>query len=256
MSTESSWTSQETEANSPTAPRKTLRKGFVIAATVAIVLLTVGIAPANLLNKHSASTGQPETTANFAVPENNASRNDGNAAEVDMNATDMNATAALQAPPQPTGWDYITTYDQVRGAAIYKASLYSENLAYFDAPYEGGSTLTMTVRKHPQYGDDVIFKISKGQFVCDVYDCSGTINFGSGPQTIALSEPTDNASDTLFVSSSSDVIDQLKKVRRVVVELPFYQEGNRQFTFETKGVLAWPPKGSEEAQSPDNAVDE
>jgi hypothetical protein len=162
-----------------------------------------------------------------------------------MNATDMNATAELQAPSPPSDWDYSESFDQVRNATIYHASLESENAADFDFPYQGGSKLTMTVRWHPKYGQDVIFKISKGQFVCGVEDCSGTINFGSGPQTISLSEPTDNSSDTLFISDASDVIDQLKKTKRVVVELPFYQEGNRQFTFEMTSFLAWPPNGAE-----------
>lgn len=259
MSTELSGTPQETESESGTAPSPALRNRWAIASAAAIVLLIVGIAAASLVNKRSDSPRQSDTTANFAVADTNGDANsDSNAADADMNATDMNATAALQTPPEPTGWDYITAFDQVRGAAIYKASLYSENSAYFDAPYQGGSTLTMTVRKHPEYGDDVIFKISKGQFVCGVEACSGTINFGSGPQTIALSQPTDNSSDTLFLSSADTVIDQLKKAKRVIVELPFYQEGNRQFTFETKGLLIWPPPGSapEAAPSDENEVDE
>jgi len=103
----------------------------------------------------------------------------------------------------------------------------------------------MSVLWHPQYGQEVILKISKGQFVCGVDDCSGTINFGSGPRPISLSEPTDNSSDTLFVTDASEIIDQLKKATRVVIELPFYQEGNRQFTFEVKTPLAWPPKDAE-----------
>ena len=99
----------------------------------------------------------------------------------------------------------------------------------------------MTVRRHPKYGDDVYFRISTGQFVCEIEDCQGTINYGDGPHTITLVEPDDNSSDMLFASNGSAVIGNLKNAKRVIVELPFYQEGNRQFTFETKG-LNWPPK--------------
>lgn len=155
-----------------------------------------------------------------------------------------NAVAAIDTPPQAaTGWSYTTSQDQLRGSAIYRASIDSQNSAYFDFPYGGGSTLTMTVRKHPSYGTDVIFDISKGQFICHVDDCAGTINFGDGPETIGLIEPEDNSSDTLFASDAEDVIAKLKKAKKVIVELPFYQEGNRQFTFAA-APLTWPPTGA------------
>ena len=173
---------------------------------------------------------------------------------IDLNATtDMNAAAdeaianadeALNQADAQTdgGWSYDTSTDELRGQKVYQASVDSENSVYFAAPYDGGSTLSMTVRKHPKYGQDVYFTISKGQFVCGVETCSGTINFGSGPQTITLGEPSDYSSDTLFVTSSPSVISHLQKAKKVIVELPFYQEGNRQFTFETKAPLVWPPK--------------
>jgi hypothetical protein len=56
-----------------------------------------------------------------------------------------------------------------------------------------------------------------------------------------LNEPEDHSSDTLFAANASSIIAKLKKSDRVIVELPFFQEGNRQFTFQTKG-LVWPPK--------------
>lgn len=178
---------------------------------------------------------------------NSAAANASDAA-LDLNATDPNANAAdvaptdLTADAQASGWSYDTERDQVRGRNVYYASVDSQNQVEFDFPYAGGSTLTMTVRKHPQYGDDVIFHISKGQFVCGVEGCSGTINYGSGPQRLSLTEPGDYDSQSLFASSGAAVIGHLKAADKVVVELPFYQEGNQQFTFNTKG-LKWPPSG-------------
>jgi len=169
-----------------------------------------------------------------------------------MNLTDLNAAAdeavanadaALNeaAAESAGGWSYNTDTDQLRGKTVFFASADSENSVDFDFPYNGGSTLSMTVRRHPKYGDDVYFRISKGQFTCGIDACEGTINYGDGPQAISLTEPADNSSDTLFASNGSSVIAHLKKAKRIIIELPFYQEGNRQFTFETKG-LNWPPK--------------
>ena len=160
---------------------------------------------------------------------------------------DNSAAAASQAdavePAAPASdWSVSTEQDEMRGKAVHYAAVSSENEAYFDFPYNGGSRLTMTVRKHPKYGDDVVFQISKGQFVCGVESCSGTINYGKGPERISLNEPADYDSETLFAASGQSVIKKLKNADKVIVELPFYQEGNQQFTFKTHG-LVWPPKG-------------
>jgi len=187
------------------------------------------------------------------TPTNNAVMNaDENLAALDVNATDLNSldtNATAEVPTAPTGWAYDTSDDELRGEKIYRASMESSNSVSFDFPYNGGSTLRMTVRRHPEYGQDVIFVISKGQFTCGVDDCAGTINFGSGAESIALVEPSDNASDTLFAANADYVIGQLKKSKKVIVELPFYQEGNRQFTFDTPAKLKWPPNGAESKSS-------
>jgi len=167
-----------------------------------------------------------------------------NAAIANADAALANAAAATEAQPASatSSWSYDTSRDEVRGKTIYYASVESENEVEFDFPYSGGSKLTMTVRKHPQFGQDVIFRISDGQFVCGVEGCSGTINFGKGPERISLDTPSDYDSKSLFASSGPSIISKLRAADRVVVELPFYQEGNRQFTFNTKGFV-WPPKG-------------
>lgn len=154
-------------------------------------------------------------------------------------AVDSNAAA----PEAPTSdWSVTTEQDEMRGKPVHYAAVTSENEAFFDFPYNGGSRLTMTVRRHPRYGDDVVFQISKGQFVCGVDSCSGTINYGNGAERINLNESADYDSETLFAASASGVIRKLKGADKVIVELPFYQEGNRQFTFKTND-LTWPPKG-------------
>jgi hypothetical protein len=187
----------------------------------------------------SGGTKQSSNSASNSVTNVNASADAAlNAAEAALNAADS-ANGGAEAAE---AWSYSTSDDKVRGKTIYYASVDSENQVDFDFPYSGGSTLTMTVRKHPQYGQDVVFRISKGQFVCGVESCSGTINFGRGSERISLTEPADYDSQSLFASNGPSIISKLKSADKVIVELPFYQEGNRQFTFETKG-LSWPPKG-------------
>lgn len=161
----------------------------------------------------------------------------------DTVALDVAADSADgETSDEGVSWFYNSRRDEVRGETIHTARLTSENEVNFDFPYAGGSRLAITVRKHPEWGEDVLFQISDGQFTCGIDDCSGTINFGDGPETLTLSESADHDSQTLFATYGPAIIDKLKTSERVTVELPFYQEGNRQFTFVTKG-LVWPPKG-------------
>lgn len=155
-------------------------------------------------------------------------------------ATGGNAAAAETATPA-SSWSYSSRQDEVRGKTIHYAEVTSKNQVDFDFPYAGGSRLQITVRKHPKWGEDVVFQISDGQFVCGIYDCTGAINFGKGAETLTLVPPEDHDSKTLFAKYGPTIIRKLKDSDQVVVELPFYQEGNRQFTFETAG-LTWPPK--------------
>jgi hypothetical protein len=182
-----------------------------------------------------AGGGQDSNTDNTAVALDSTN------AALPIDAFDNLAAAEETAAPA-SDWSVSTAQDELRGRTIYYTQATSENRADFDFPYSGGSTLTLTVRRHPKWGDDVVFEISKGQFVCGIDDCRGTINFGNGAAPITLNEPEDHSSDTLFAANASSVIAKLKKSDRVIVELPFFQEGNRQFTFKTKG-LVWPPKG-------------
>jgi hypothetical protein len=241
----------ETSGTNPKRRRR-LRSGAAVVAIFFAVTIA-GVWARGLFSGRANSDENYVTTTNpFANIDPNqtsdVSETEG-ANTTSANATDTDTN--IDAQPVPSGWDYTDTFDQVRDATIYHASVDSQNSVDFQPPYEGGSILTMTVRKHPAYGDDVIFKISKGQFVCHSEDCTGTINFGSGPQPLSLSEPDDNSSDTLFAADSNQLIDQLKKSKKVIIELPFYEEGYRQFEFETKKTLVWPPKGSRTDQSAD-----
>lgn len=149
--------------------------------------------------------------------------------------------AELGGVAQPTpssNWIHSEEKDELRGTTDKFASITSENTVDFDFPYAGGSSLRMTVRRTAQYGQDIILNISSGQFVCGVYDCSGMISIDGKTEKLTLSRPEDHDSETLFATYPDGLIRKLKGSQKVIVELPFYQEGNRQFTFETAG-LQW-----------------
>lgn len=138
-----------------------------------------------------------------------------------------------------SNWKYHERTDELRGSTDHFARIDSENEVHFEWPYSGGSRLVITVRETAAYGSDVIFHITDGQFTCGVYDCAGMISFDGAPERLTLSTPADHDSQTLFATYDQAILRKLRNADSVVVELPFYQEGNRQFTFETAG-LEWP----------------
>ena len=140
-------------------------------------------------------------------------------------------------------WSYDTKQDEMRGVSTKFAFNTSINKADFDFPYGGGSKLNLILRKEGKESNDVIFRISKGQFICSSYGgCSAAVKFGDSPvKNVKLAESDTHNSDTLFISSNKDAnwfIEQLKTNKFVTVELLFYQEGRHQFKFNTE-KLNW-----------------
>jgi hypothetical protein len=158
-----------------------------------------------------------------------------------MIATNAALDSAAAADPSPaSSWSYSRRRDEVRNGEIVEATIRSTNTTNLEFPY-GEVGLTITVRQHPEWGRDVIFIVDEGQILCRIRDCSGTINIDGKAQRLSLNESGDNDSSVVFASDGPGMIAKLKKARRVIVELPFFQNGNRQFTFDTAG-LEWPPK--------------
>jgi hypothetical protein len=142
--------------------------------------------------------------------------------------------------PQPeaeANWEYSSETDKVRGSQTFFARTTSTNQVQQSAPYDGGTSMTMTVRKHPEWGTDVILTISEGQMMCPSYDgCEGMVRFDDGPaQRLAFNGPADNSSETVFVVGAKSFIAKLKKAKKVTIEKTLYQAGAPQFEFDVSG---------------------
>jgi len=171
----------------------------------------------------------------------------GNGAESGSTATSSEAVEApklIDPRPSPAAdastWTYSTDKDKLRGADTYLASTTSTNEIQQDAPYSGGTRMTMTVRKHPEWGTDVMLTITEGQLMCSSYDgCSGMVSFdGKKPERVRFSAPEDNASETMFVNGAKAFVAKLKASKSVTIEKTLYQAGAPQFEFRTAG-LKW-----------------
>ncbi|WP_174874199.1 hypothetical protein [Vogesella oryzae] len=152
------------------------------------------------------------------------------------------APVAEREPLPPVGtWSYDEKKDEMRGKSRYLATLYSQNEIQLAFPYNGGSSMRLTLRDDPEYGKDVMLVIDKGQLPCYAYDgCSFKVKFDDGPvQTVSAAGAENGSQDVLFVSGPAGrkrVMNGLRKAKRMVVEVQVYDAGRQQFVFEPAGL--------------------
>ncbi|WP_176079751.1 hypothetical protein [Paraburkholderia tropica] len=147
----------------------------------------------------------------------------------------------VSVPAAPaSAWSYADNIDQISGKPIHAAFVDSETKLNFGFPYNGGSTPSLEIRRHPRFGTDAILKIDKGQFVCGVDGCSVMVRFDDRkPRRYIANEPSDYSSTALFISPAWEFITTARNSKRVVIEASFFQEGSSAMVFPIEG-LNWP----------------
>ncbi|AXY58475.1 hypothetical protein CDG60_12225 [Acinetobacter chinensis] len=179
---------------------------------VLLVLLGIGMCADNSLNEKSSP-----------------------ASSVKTQTSDQADGVSLQ------NWKYETIKDEMRGIESKFATVVSTNKVDFDFPYSGGSNLMITLRKKGNE-TDVMVAISKGNFLCGFSGCEAAFKFDNGDvQSITMSDPDSHAPDLIFVAydkTKNKIIKQLKTSNKLVVEVPFFKEGKKQFIFDVSD-LKW-----------------
>jgi hypothetical protein len=207
---------------------------LVVAITIAALL-----AFSSLRDTPEPAVPEQFVTVGEAIADINAAAAEGLAA--------ADAALAAQVSHASGYWTYTNKVDDIRGGSIIKAENISTNTVDFSAPYDGGSSLKLAVRKHPEWGTDVWFRISDGQMLCAYDGCYATVRFDNDPsQRFYLSEPADHSTESIFITDvgTEEFIERLKKADRLIVELEFYRSGRPQFTFDVSD-LHWPPEAND-----------
>jgi len=207
-----------------------------------VVLVVIGIVSSNLdeskkqeVQRQQAVVQQKEEAAKkeavaAMTPEQQAEFEKKEAAE--RAAQELNRRKL-----QGTAWNYGGQTDTMTKKDMRFAVVKSLNEFEIDFPYQGAQRATLQLRVHPRYGSDVILAVEKGQLLCHSDECDVHVRFGDGnPQTFSGGEPSDNSNDMLFIQNYSRFVNNLRKVDTVYIEAPFYQEGNRVFEFDVRGL--------------------
>lgn len=134
-------------------------------------------------------------------------------------------------------WNYGSTEDGMSGKMSRSAWVNSNNQFNFDFPYSGAQRATLTLRKHPRHGNDIIFEIEKGQILCSSYSCPIRVRFDDdAPRTYSGNEPADNSSTYVFLPSYADLSQRIARAKRMRIEVNVHHEGSLQAEFNVDGL--------------------
>ncbi|RFO96895.1 hypothetical protein DIC66_10360 [Rhodoferax lacus] len=134
-------------------------------------------------------------------------------------------------------WEYIHTDDPMGKGLIHQATVVSTNTVDFDFPYSGPQYGTLTLRTHPRYGRDVVFRIEKGQFICRLYEgCNVVVRFDDdSPTTFSAIGSADHSSKVLFIQNYDKFLGKMLKAKRLRISVNVFQEAAPMFEFDVKG---------------------
>lgn len=138
---------------------------------------------------------------------------------------------------QDSQWSYNQSADEMGNGTTYLANISSTNTVNFDSPYSGDQHAHLTLRIHPRYGKDVVFRIEQGQFLCNSYeDCVVLVRFDDGKAAnFSAVGAQDNSTETIFIRNYSRFVERLQKAKRIRISANIYQEGAPVFEFDVSG---------------------
>jgi hypothetical protein len=153
----------------------------------------------------------------------------------------LNSPVVIPTPVPELGeqWTYAVKEDSM-GRKSRLAQVKSSNSVEFDFPYQGVQNAALILRKHPQYGTEVILVLERAQFLCSsIEDCIVNVRFDDGPiQRFSAGEPSDHSTNKLFIHNAGTFISRLSKAKIVRMEPEFYQAGRRVSEFNVEGFRA------------------
>lgn len=160
-------------------------------------------------------------------------------------SSSSSAASTSEAPkpktkPKPKeNWNYSWSVDEMTGKEQHWTTTTSTNTIDFAFPYSGGSTFELTVRNLGKK-NEVTLSVSKGQFLSSFgYSKACMVKFDDEAGTrFSYGSASDGSSNIIFFSNASKLISKLKKAKKVKIEAPFFNEGNKIIHFDVAG-LKW-----------------
>lgn len=134
-------------------------------------------------------------------------------------------------------WTYSIDEDKMRGIKNVFVKTISTNTIQLGFPYND-SKLGIIIRKKD--GETNVLLPVKGQFVCGYSEkCYVNVKFDEKPIVkYEFVEAANASSDTVFIKKEKEFINELKKSKKIIIEVPLFDKGNQQYEFNVDG-LKW-----------------
>lgn len=196
-----------------------MKQAIKILAIIVVALMVIGYV-ASKINPPNVSAATTENDSTKAPA-----------------SSEMSPEEKALVNEKASNWDYSEDKDKMTDKSRYFARCDATNEFHFNFPYDGGSTLSILVRKMDGE-NEVMLEIDKGQFNSADYS-SVSMKFDDGKiHQYEFSEAADGSSNYIFLEGSSSIIARLKKAEKVKIEAPFFQEGRQVAEFNVEG-LEW-----------------
>lgn len=138
---------------------------------------------------------------------------------------------------QSGGWQYKQPVGMVARPAA-EASVTSVNRLNFPFPYEGGSVVTLTLKRRAD-GPLVSLSVDKGLFNRSYQNGRAQVRFDGGrPVPFTLVAAANGRANIVFVENASAFIRQLRSSSKVQFKLVFAAQPTREVEFVARG-LKW-----------------
>jgi hypothetical protein len=135
-------------------------------------------------------------------------------------------------------WQYDSSIDKMTSKTSKFATITSNESLDLDFPYDGVNFGYLIIRKmNDRLG--ILIRVDKGQISGGYENNYIKVRFDDEtPITFSYSEPADNSSDLIFIENKTKFLSKLKKSKKTLIEIPFYQNGNQILEFNTQN-LEW-----------------
>lgn len=148
-------------------------------------------------------------------------------------------TSSVAPDIDEKGWKYSEEDDKMTSKKTFYAQVDAKELLEFKAPYSGGATATLTIRNRGGE-NDVFLSVTTGQMLTTSFQSTSyRVRFDDQPlQNYEFVGPSDNSTTLVFVNNATKFIKNLKKAKKVILEIEFFQEGLRPIEFNVAD-LKW-----------------
>ena len=201
--------------------------GVKAASIIAISYIIIDIASCRPYERHVASNAHLNPDSGVLVPTPTVR-------VVPVTSPVITITAR---PPPDDPWSYSSSSDEMRGSRTSIACIDSTNSFEFGFPYSGGTRGSLCLRYSTNNGPEILVFARRGQISC--YDCRIGVRFDAHIVN-NYSPNRSNDGQTLFLPRAF-----LTNLRgspladRVIIEIPFYRDGVKQFIFSGLSSINW-----------------